>query len=125
MSVIILTIITLLICFAFGYTGYAEFYDSYILNILFEYFFVLAWAITLVFYLPLFLICLIRKKKNHSIENLKKFFKAVNWFVIITTLAFGLWQMFGVGAYQQEGLLPLLPFLIIPVLFYWVNRLKI
>jgi len=114
-------IITLLICFVFGYTGYVELYDSYLLNILFEYFFVLACVVALVFYLPIFLIYLIRKKKGGDIKNLKKFFKVVNWLVIIITLVFGLWQMFGVGLYRQEGILPVLPFLIIAGLFYWAN----
>jgi len=121
MSTKIFTIITLLVCFGLGYVGYAQLLDNDSLNIIYEYFFVLFFVITLVFYLPLGLIYLIRKRKGGNIENLKRFFRAVNWLAIIATVGFALWLVFSLGSFWKYNWIHLLPFLVVVVLFYLAN----
>jgi len=121
MTTKIFTIITLLACFTLGCISYAQMFDNDFLNIIYEYFFVLFFAITLVFYLPLGLVYLIRKKKTGNIENLKRCFRAVNWLAIVVTLGFAFWLIFSLNSFWRYRLVYLLPFATIPLLFYLLN----
>lgn len=88
-------VFTLSVCFILGFLGSLKYFESSVINGAWEYFWILFFSINLVFYLPLLIIYLIRGKKGGNIENVKIFFRIVNWLAVIITLATGLWGLFG------------------------------
>jgi hypothetical protein len=139
---IILLVIALSACLFLGSIDADSVFGNYIFEIetMYQALFYLFFVILIIFYAPLAFLFILHIRQGEKTDNLHKFFRIANWFVIILLFALFfmclywlfrtryyigeefLWR--GDPLYYLKGLLSSVPFLAVASLFFWTNKVN-